>query len=280
MNERLRLKLGRIVAGVRTWESDLELAMLAEELQHEYMWRHRRNSWHRLDWTSVGNLAIRRRDNTELPLMVHLSETDIRLIQEFGLWSAAFEPITSYFSVYYRAAAVYTDKTTQAMNLNGTYTIVNATDRIYIGADEPFNDVDFYHLTYGVGVARTVNYYNGAWVAVAGLVDNTTLFTVNSNLTFTLPTDWTKTTQSGDLPSKYWIEINFSAAATKPVWRYTRPNIPIMLLVERSQDNGTTWDWYHDESYYPNLWVLERVLTRFQVGGRHTIIDMKLVEGF
>jgi len=279
VNEQFRMKFGRMVAGVRTWETDLDMPMLAEELQHEYHWQPIRNAHHRRGWSSVGNIAIRRRDNTELPYIVYLSEADMRRFQEFGLWSADFEPITSYFDVYYRAGAAYTDKTTPAMNLNGTYTIVNATDRIYIGADEPFNNVDFYHSTFGTSVARTVNYYNGSWGVVSSLVDNTTLFTTNGNLTFTLPTDWTKTTQNGDLPNKYWIEINFSAATIKPIWRYTRPTIPIMVLLEQSTDGGVTWDWYHDESYYPNLWVIEKVVLRFQVGGRHTVTDVKIVEG-
>lgn len=253
---------------------------LSEELQHEYAQRPQRNQRLRMDYSGVTNLAIRRRDNVNLTMMVHLSGDEIRRLQEFALWSVAFEPITAYFSVYTRAGAAYTDKTTPAMDLRQTYTIINATDRVYIGADEPFNDIDFLHTTFGVGCARTVNYYNGAWVAVAGLVDNTVLFTVDSNLTFTLPTDWTKTTQAEDLPSKYWIEINFSAAATKPVWRYTRPNIPITLLVERSVDGGTTWDWYNDETYYPSIWVIEKVIARFQVGGRHDVMEFKIVEGF
>jgi hypothetical protein len=53
-----------------------------------------------------------------------------------------------------------------------------------------------------------------------------------------------------------------------------------MVLLERSQDGGTTWDWYHDESYYPNLWVIEKIVLRFQVGGRYTITDIKIVESF
>lgn len=279
MNERLRLKFGRIVAAARTWESDLELWALAEELQHAYVQQHERNLHLHMAYTSVTSVSIRRRDNIELSAIIYLGGSDLRRLQEFGLWSAAFEPVTSYFSIYTRAAAVYTDRTTPAMNLNQTYTIVNITDRVYIGADEPFNDIDFLHQTFGVGCARTVKYYNGAWVAVAGLVDNTTLFTVNSNMRFTLPTDWVKTTQGDELPNKYWIEITFSAAATKPVWRYTRPNIPIMILLERSIDNGITWNWYHDELYYPNLWVIEKVLTRFQVGGRHDFMQLEIVEG-
>lgn len=269
-----------MVAGVRTWQPDLDLPMLAEELQHEYMWKGVRKGWTRTDWTGVGNIALRRRDNTELPFITYLSEADMRLIQELGLWSAAYKPITSYFETYTRAGAVYTSRTTPAMNLSGTYTIVNATDRIYVGADEPFTDIDFFLTTFGVGCARTVNYYNGAWVAVAGLVDNTALFTANGNLTFTEPTDWAKTTQAGDLPNKYWIEITFSAAATKPVFLYTRPTAPVMLLLMRSVDNGTTWDYYHDEGYYPNFWVIEKITLRFQVGGRYTITDVKIVEGF
>jgi hypothetical protein len=203
----------------------------------------------------------------------------MRLIQEFGLWSAAYEPITDYFSVSTRTVAAYTDRTTEAMNLNETYATADlGSDRVYIGADEPFNDIDFYHSVFGIGNTFTVKYYNGAWTTVSSLVDNTTAFTVNGNLTFTLPTDWTKTTQSGNLASKYWIEIQFTAKPTKPVWRYTRPTIPVMMLLMRSVDGGVTWDYYHDESYYPNLWVLEAVVLRFLVGGRYTITDVKIVE--
>ena len=278
MNERFRLKFGRMVAGVRTWEADLDMPMLAEELQHEYIWSAQRKGYLRQDWSGVGNLSIRRRDNITLPYIVYLSEADMRRFQELGLWSADFKPITSYFDCY---DSTYADKSTQGMNLSGTWTPTGVANSVFIGADEPFTDMDFLHDTFGVAVVRDINYYNGsAWVAVTSLVDNTSLFTADGNMSFTMPPDWEKTTRGGNLPHKYWIEIDFNGAGTKPVWTYTRPTVPIMVLLQRSVDNGTTWAWYHDEGYYPNLWMIEQVVLRFQVGGRHAIVDTKLMEGY
>jgi len=279
VNERLRIKFGRISGGARTWENDLDLWALTEELQREYRWREQRNQHLRMGYSSLSNMAIRRRDNIDSTLLVHLDADELRRLQEFGLWSADFEPITSYFTVYHRSGAAYTDRSTEAMNLNDTFTMSIVGDYIYIGADEPFNDIDFYHSTLGVGITRAVSYYNGAWVGVAGLTDNTASFTASSNLTFNMPTDWVKTTNGGNLPSKYWVEIRITVAGTLPVWRYVRPTIPVMVLLQRSLDAGTTWNWYHDESYYPNLWVIEKVITHFMVGGRHDLMELSIVEG-
>lgn len=64
---------------------------------------------------------------------------------------------------------------------------------LYIGSRRPFDHVVVALSTKAnVTIAPLIEYYNGTgWMAVAGLVDNSTGFTKNDTIKFTRPSDWT-----------------------------------------------------------------------------------------
>ncbi len=270
------MSFGRISAGARVW-STFAFQALIEELEHDSTYRAKRNLPLAHDYSIVAPLNLARRQNKKLAPKVVADEDQTRQLQEYGIWSEAAAPIIEYFMVCLN----YADRSSQAMELGNTFGLALANDTVRIGADSPFNNIDFLHDTFGVGAAFTVKYWDGgAWVAVAGLSDNTVDFTVDSNMTFTMPTDWAKTTKSGNLSNKYWIEIGFTAAPTKPVWIYIRPTTPVAILLEESIDNGLTYDYFTDGDYYPNIWVMGRVVTLFRTSGFANIVVIHLVEGY
>lgn len=128
---------------------------------------------------------------------------------------------------YYDASGTsYTDETTDAANY-GTGTIGNAAffsagDFIYVGSRFPFSNIEAkIGGTPNAAVQTLVGeYYNadGTWDTVA-LTDGTEAggagFAQDGNITFTLPTDWGKTTVSTDTTvPKYWLRLSGSGAFT------------------------------------------------------------------
>jgi hypothetical protein len=279
MKTRYRIKFGRLNAGVRTWETSLTLRSLSDTIEHTLQHHVARQVWLDQDYSDVTPPVQRRRDNIALPLTVTPGEVDIHTLQQFALWAAAFEPIVNYFSVWVHGAA-YVDKSTEAMNLSATLTIAAVGDELFIGSDTPFNNIDFLLDTFGAGGTLTIRYWNGGWVAPASIVDNTSAFTTNSNITYTLPTDWAKSQPDTTMPSKYWLRITFASFTTLPIWRYIRPMVPVMILVEQSTDQGTTWSFYHDDTYYANLWDIETLKVTFRTGGMQPIAELTLLEGY
>lgn len=280
MRGQYRLKLGRLVAGVRTWNTPTTLFAITEQFDLEHTYEEHRRQIMDEDYSDVTPPALLRRDNLVLPLTTIVSEANVRTLQELALWCEGFEPITEYFTVW-RGRAAYDNKTVEAMSLGAPLTPSALTGSIFIGSESPFNDIDFLHSVFGVGCTFDVYYWDGSsWSTVPGLVDNTAAFTQDGNMTFTMPSDWEKTTEGGNLPSKYWIEIDFTAATTSPTWVYIRPTIPIVLLVYVSTDGGSTWGFYSAGGYYPNLWDIETARVRFQTGGLATRVELRLLEGY
>jgi len=87
-----------------------------------------------------------------------------------------------------------------------------AGDAYYIGFNYPFNRVWLNIGTAGNGNwALVEEYWNGAWAALAGVIDNTNEFTVAglNSVSFTKPGDWALTSILG--MNLYWIRFRVSA---------------------------------------------------------------------
>lgn len=122
------------------------------------------------------------------------------------------------------------------------------------------SEVELTSISVNVGTAGTHNYtvvweyYNGAWVALSGVTDNTTGFTVGgtNSVTWTAPTDWTETSIGG--VSKFWVRARisvFTSSGTDPVLTQVTPS-PTQYTVSFTQPldhtpedvDGTVAYWY------------------------------------
>lgn len=112
----------------------------------------------------------------------------------------------------------YTDETAAAQNVTANdMTLLPAVpaqnDAYYFGHDKVFDVMTLNIGTPGVGVwTITWEYWNGAWIALSGVVDGTNNFTVaagSHDVTFTRPGDWATT--AVNTVTKYWIRARVSA---------------------------------------------------------------------
>ena len=122
---------------------------------------------------------------------------------------------------------VQTDETTAATNdAVNDMTLLPAApevdDAYYLAGDEMFCGIELVLGTQGAGTYTiTWEYYNGAWVALAGVTDNSNGFKAAPGthaITFTIPTDWKKTTVK--TLNKYWVRARCSAYTPNG---YTQP---------------------------------------------------------
>ncbi|MCK4892044.1 MAG: right-handed parallel beta-helix repeat-containing protein, partial [Candidatus Pacebacteria bacterium] len=111
-----------------------------------------------------------------------------------------------------------TDQTTECNNATANnITLLPATpavnDAYYFGYDYQTRKVSVNIGTQGAGTwTITWEYYNGAWTALSGVTDGTIGFTAaagEEDVTYTLPTDWAKTTVNST--EKYYIRARVSA---------------------------------------------------------------------
>lgn len=87
---------------------------------------------------------------------------------------------------------------------------------VYVGSDRPFSAVSFGFSTLGSdNITATIKYWNGSTWATLTCTDGTTGFTKNGVITFTPPSDWTRTYQDlggTDFPNDknrlYYLRIN------------------------------------------------------------------------
>lgn len=98
-------------------------------------------------------------------------------------------------------------------------------DRLYIGSDYPFTNIDFNLVNAGNGTVTYVYKYSTSLGIASGSLSNVVEypFALFSGLTnddfmasvFTRPTNWAKNT-FGPLPNKYWIVIEITAVTVAP----------------------------------------------------------------
>ena len=113
---------------------------------------------------------------------------------------------------------VQTTETTAAQNATANdITLLPATpalnDAYYFGFDYPWDNLLLNLGTQGVGVwMLSWEYWNGGWVALDGVTDNTLGFTASPGIKtviFTRPGDWVLTNING-AGNKYWIRARVS----------------------------------------------------------------------
>ena len=117
---------------------------------------------------------------------------------------------------------VYTDETTDINNATANDVLLPPTqvvavgDIIYLGGGTKFGAIRLNVGTAGVysGITLQWQYWNGVWVALPGITDGTSFFTVGgiNNITFTPPADWALTTIQTF--SRYWIRAIATTAPT------------------------------------------------------------------
>lgn len=116
-----------------------------------------------------------------------------------------------------------TDETTEANDATANdMTLLPAIpavdDAYYFGSDEPFHKLRINIGTNGDGVwVITWEYYNGAWVTISDVVDGTNGFkagTGNKEVSFSPPSDWTKTTIQSI--NAFWIRARVTTGDASP----------------------------------------------------------------
>lgn len=105
----------------------------------------------------------------------------------------------------------------------------DANDFLYIGKDTAFAFIGFMVGTPQVGYgAFTIEYWNGAWVTLTVLHNDTEAFTESGFLAWSIPGDWATTTI--DTQSAFWIRASQSAVA--PATPATALNLLLNLTLD------------------------------------------------
>lgn len=108
----------------------------------------------------------------------------------------------------------YTDHSAEARLEGGTpFDLLAATtDRVYIGYDARFTEIDVDLAVAGAGVTLVVEYWDGgAWVAVSSLVDGSSHLSADGYLSWADPgSGWTKNSINGG-PSMFHIRLTTSS---------------------------------------------------------------------
>ena len=104
---------------------------------------------------------------------------------------------------------------TNDMTLTPSVPVVN--DAYYFGHNEEFAQLKVWVTTAGANQTITWEYWNGAWVALSGVVDGTSSFTTTGDniVSWTAPSDWADTTVNSQGPYKY-VRARVSAIGGSP----------------------------------------------------------------
>jgi hypothetical protein len=132
-------------------------------------------------------------------------------IDKFGFFELADGGAGNGVLTY--AAGAFTDRTSAAYG-SGTFAL---TDYLYLGYDFPFDEVNIAFSAAGVGVVGEWQYWNGSSWTTLSVTDGTSSFTANGAVTFTPPSDWTRTVVNSSW-SKYFVRYATTSASTYPVF--------------------------------------------------------------
>jgi hypothetical protein len=127
-------------------------------------------------------------------------------------------------SVQLDDGTVFTDETVAARNrvindvslLPAGSVVVN--DALYIGSTVPFDGVEFTIDTPGVGTwVLTWEYWNGAWITIPNVIDDTVAFTTfgKNIVSFPIPAGWITTTVNTVGP-QYYIRARVTTGDAAP----------------------------------------------------------------
>lgn len=134
---------------------------------------------------------------------------------QVGVNFAEITAITDHTTsrVWYYNGAAYTDNSAEAISEAGTpFTLLDgATTLSYFGhPTNVFGHLQFDIATAGAGATVSYQYWNGAWVALTLIADQTADFTTDGDVSFSPPTDWATTAVNG--VTAYWVRAVPSGA--------------------------------------------------------------------
>jgi hypothetical protein len=142
---------------------------------------------------------------------------------------------------------VLTDETTAANNT--TANSVNllpaspvANDQYYLGHSEQFNQIkiDITDVN-GTGSTITWQYWNGAWVSLSDVVDNTNNFenSGENTVSWTMPGDWATTTVNSQGPF-YYVRARLTTLGSANQTRAERVSLDVTRYVAFAQTQTIT----------------------------------------
>ena len=133
--------------------------------------------------------------------------------------------------------------TTNDMTLLPTTTPA-VNDAFYYGHNEQFNRIKVEISTAGTGTyTLAFEYWNGAWVAVSGLADQTNAYKTATQgiISFTLPGDWATTTIDGEGPLYYFrTRLTGGTVTASPVGRTATIDASRYLPFVQTRTIGST----------------------------------------
>ena len=146
----------------------------------------------------------------------------------------------------------YTSKTTAAQDLSSNDVMLaqNLSTYLYLGSQSPISALSFFMGTWGTGLGRVTYEYSGpngfATLPIASDPGNnfkTVIPGGTADVTFTTPTDWTKTlVGSGIGVNAYWIRIKTNTLyQTSPVANQIKATV-LNMKTKLAIDSGGTWD--------------------------------------
>jgi len=166
---------------------------------------------------------------------------DDKVLENVGLANTESEDTFNKVFIYDGdSGSEYIDNTSEAASESGTeFSQMNSdNDYLYLGLDVTFAGVKFEFQTRGSNYTNKIEYFNGStWVEITansnGLVDNTSNFESDGNITWTIPTDWTQVTINSEI--YYWIRISSSTVpVTVAKAYYIVPNNSVISLLALS----------------------------------------------
>jgi len=105
----------------------------------------------------------------------------------------------------------FTDLTSTAYSGN-----VSWQNTMYIGYEEPFDQVNLVFSTPGSGITRSWEYWNGSSWTTLPVTDGTSNLTVSGQVAFTPPSDWVRKVVNSSR-NKYFIRCRITVATTNAV---------------------------------------------------------------
>ena len=143
------------------------------------------------------------------------------VMQAVGGWQVLNRTVTrDVVAAISDDGGVFTDETADANDAGANDVVLIpaspvVNDAFYVGFDLRFQEVDFVASTLATDGAVTWEYFDGtAFVALSGVVDDTVGFTVSpGTVSFTLPSDWAKTTVNSQGPF-YYVRARVTTAGT------------------------------------------------------------------
>ena len=134
------------------------------------------------------------------------------MTRHFDLQLVVAGAVSDFGGVQTTETSAAQDATANDMNIMRVSPAVN--DAYYFGFDYPWDNLLLNLGTQGVGVwTLSWEYWNGGWVVLVGVTDNTLGFTASpgiKSVIFTRPGDWALTNING-VGNKYWIRARVSA---------------------------------------------------------------------